>query len=89
MESLIREIQDLSPADRQAVEALLGHRVGQKGQVFVALLDELTDEQRQRWESLMASVAPFHRNVAATGASQAELEQEIEQTIAEVRSGQR
>jgi hypothetical protein len=33
----------------------------------------------------MASVVPFHRNVAATGASQAELEHEIDQTIEEIR----
>ena len=33
------------------------------------------------------SVAPFDRNVAATGGSQAELEHEIDQTIEEVGPG--
>lgn len=87
MESLIREIEDLSPADRRAVEALVGHPLAPKGQVFVALLEELTDDQRRQWELLCARVAPFHRNVAATGAPQADLEDEIDQTITEVRTG--
>lgn len=88
MESLIRDINDLSLADRQAVEALVGHSVGKNGQIFLVLLDELTAEQRNRWDALMASISPFHRNVAATGASRGQLEDEIDQTIAEVRSGQ-
>ena len=88
MESVIRDIDDLSAADRQAVEALVGHSVGRKGQVFLVLLDELTPEQRNRWDALMASVSPFHGHVAATGASQGVLEDEIDRTIAEVRSGQ-
>jgi hypothetical protein len=88
MECLIRDVDDLSPADRQAVEALVGHSVGKHGQVFLVLLDELTAEQRKRWDAVMASVSPFHHNVAGTGASRGELEDEIDQTIAEVRSGQ-
>jgi hypothetical protein len=88
MESLIRDIDDLSATDRQAVEALVGHSVGKKGQVFLVLLDEFTPEQRDRWDALMASVSPFHRHVAATGASQGEVEDEIDRTITEVRSGQ-
>ena len=88
MESLLRDIDDLSAADRQAVEALFGHSVAKKGQVFLVLLDELTPEQRSRWDALISSVSPFHHHVAVTGASQGEIEAEIDRTIAEVRSGQ-
>jgi hypothetical protein len=58
-----------------------------RGQMLLLILDDPAPEQRGRWEALMASVAPFHRNVAASCASQAELEHEIDQTIEEVRSG--
>ena len=66
--NLIRDVDDLSPADREAIEALLGHPLGKGGQVFL-LRDDLNREQRTRWNALIASVAPFHRNVTASGAS--------------------
>jgi hypothetical protein len=88
METVIRDVGDLPPALRSAVESLVGHRVGEKGQVFLVLLDELTDEQRKRWDILLAAVAPFHKNVVASGASPRELEDEVDQAIANVRSGQ-
>jgi hypothetical protein len=89
MESLIRNIDELSSTNRQAVESLIGHSVvNTKGQVLLVLIDELTAEQRNRWDQLIASISPFHANVAATGAAPGELEDEIDQTIAEVRSGQ-
>ena len=88
MESVVRNIEELSPAEEHAVEALVGHRIEKRGQVLLLILDEPAPEQRTRWDALMASVSQFRRNVAATGASQAELENEIDQTIDEVRSGQ-
>jgi hypothetical protein len=87
MESLVRNIDQLSPAEEHAVEALVGHRIDKRGQVLLLILDDPTPEQRSRWDALMANVSQFHRNVAATGASQADLDHEIDQTIEEVRSG--
>jgi hypothetical protein len=86
MESVVRNVDQLSAAEEHAVEALVGHRIEKRGQMLLLILDEPAPDQRTRWEALMASVAPFHRNVAATGGSQAELEHEIDQTIEEVRA---
>jgi hypothetical protein len=88
METVIRDIDKLSPADRKAVESLLGRCIAGKAELVLLLVDDLTAEQRKRWDALMASIAPFHENVRASGASPQQLEDEIDRTISEVRSGQ-
>ncbi len=46
MESVVRNVDQLSPAEEHAVEALVGHRIEKRGQMLLLILDEPAPDQR-------------------------------------------
>ena len=73
MESIIRDVTSLNDAQRQSLEALLGHELRGSERIYLAVLNSpsaaSTVDRQREWETLERLAASAETNLRAHGVS--------------------
>jgi hypothetical protein len=93
MEKSLHVVSNLSADARSLVEALVGHPLPDHQAFYIITLDvagePLKEQREEAWQQLEAMMAEMRRSAAASGLSDDDIDQIIDETCEEVRYGRK
>jgi len=83
MESIVRNVKDIEPAERRYLESTLGRRLQENQQVVIQVIDLAVEPDAETKQAALARASQIARKGRANAAEQGVTEEEVDAAIDE------